>query len=146
MTRPSVYVADLDALEWKPLSEIIPGYPQELLGALRPQAKVLNQDAETGGFTMVVKLPPGAGTATLGSHSCDEEMFLLEGDLAIDGETYGSPTYWFYPARTIHGDTHTEGGAVLIKTFTGPWDFTVASEDEKAAGPLARGIDADSLE
>lgn len=145
MTRSSVYFADVDALEWTPLSEVIPGYPQELSESLRPEAKLMNQDPDTGGFTMIVKLPPGAGSVTRGSHSCDEEMFLLEGDLAIDGETFSSQTYWFYPAGTIHGDTHTEGGAVLIKTFSGGWDFTVAKDSANAAASPVRGIDVESL-
>jgi hypothetical protein len=146
MSRSSVYVADLDALEWTPLGEVIPDYPKESLDAVRAEAKLLNEDPDTGAFTMVVKLPPGAAEATRGSHSCDEEMFLLEGDLTIDGESFHAPAYWFFPAGTIHGDSHTESGAVVIEAFTGPCDFIAATDEEKAATPVSRGVDVDSLE
>src|ERR1700720_527874 len=77
MSRSSVYVPDLDAVAWKPLSEVLPDYPQASLDALRAEAKLMNQDPDTGAFTMVVKLPPGGGDAAIGSHSSDQEMFLL---------------------------------------------------------------------
>lgn len=146
MSRSSVYVPDLDAVAWKPLSEVLPDYPQASLEVLRAEAKLMNQDPDTGAFTMVVKLPPGAGDAARGSHSSDQEMFLLEGDLTIDGETFHSPAYWHFPAGTIHGASHTESGAILIESFTGPCDFTAATEEEQADPPISRGIDVDGVE
>jgi quercetin dioxygenase-like cupin family protein len=143
MSRSSVYVPALDELEWKPLGEIIPNCP---LGATGAEAKLLNRDPDTGAFTMVVKLPPAAGDARRGSHSCDQEVFLLEGDLTIDGESFRAPAYWFFPAGTIHGDSRTEAGAVLIESFAGACDFASATEDEQAAAPVSRGIDVDSVE
>jgi hypothetical protein len=145
MSLSSVHL-NLDTVEWKPLSEVVPNYPQESLDALGAVAKLLNQDSDTGAFTMIVKLPPDARDATRGSHSSDQEMFLLEGDLTIDGETFHAPAYWFFPAGTIHGDSHTDGGAVLIEAFKGPCDLIVATEQELAAAPVSRGIDVDSLE
>jgi hypothetical protein len=145
MSRSSVHL-DLDTLAWKPLSEIIPDYPQASLDAVDAEAKLLNTDPDTGAFTMLVKLPPGAVDAARGSHSCDEEMFLLEGDLTIDGERFHAPAYWFFPAGTIHGDSHTEGGAVLIEAFTGPFGFIAAAGKELAATPVSRGVDVDALE
>jgi hypothetical protein len=145
MSRSSVHL-NLDSLEWTPLGEVIPHYPQESPDAVRAEAKLLNEDPDTGAFTMVVKLPPGAAEATRGSHSCDEELFLLEGDLTIDGESFRAPAYWFFPAGTIHGNSHTEAGAVVIEAFTGPCDFTAGTEEEQAATPVSRGVDVDSLE
>ena len=146
MSRSSLYVPDLDVLEWKPLGEITPGLPQASRDALRAEAKLLNTDPDTGAFTMVVKLPAGAGDPTRGSHSSDQELFLLEGDLTLDGERLQAPAYWHFPAGTTHGDSHTENGAILINAFTGPYDFTPASEQEQANAPVSRGIDVNTLE
>jgi hypothetical protein len=142
VSRSSVHF-NLDTVEWKPLSEVMPNYPQVSVDA---EAKLLNEDPDTGSFTMVVKLPGGAGDATRGSHSSDEEMFLLEGDLTIDGETFTAPAYWHFPAGTVHGDSHTQGGATLIEAFTGLCDLIPATDEELAAAPVGRGVDVNALE
>jgi hypothetical protein len=134
---------NLDTVEWKPLSEAMPSYPLDAAGA---EAKLLNQDPDTGAFTMIVKLPAGTADAVRGSHASEEEMFLLEGDLTIDGATFKAPAYWHFSAGTIHGDFHTRGGATLIEAFKGPCDFTPATEQELATAPVSRGIDVDALE
>lgn len=146
MSRSSVYVPDLDAVAWKPLGEVLPDYPQASLDALRAEAKLVNEDPDTGALTLVVKLPPGAADPTRGSHSADQELFLLEGDLTLDGETFHAPAYWHFPAGTIHGDSDTQSGAILISSFTGAVDFTAATEAERATPAVSRGIDADAIE
>jgi hypothetical protein len=145
MGRSSVYVPDLEAVAWKPLSEITPDYPQESLDALRAEAKLMNHDPDTGASTLVVRLPAGAADPARGSHSVDQEMFLREGDLTIDGATFHAPAYWFFPAGTIHGGASTEGGAIVIESFTGAVDFTAATDKEQAAAPVSRGIDVDAI-
>ncbi|MDX6474281.1 MAG: hypothetical protein QOK22_3097 [Gaiellaceae bacterium] len=142
MSRKSVHF-NLDTVEWKPLGEVMPSYQQSSAGA---EAKFLNEDPDTGAFTMVVKLPAGTADPARGSHASDEEMFLLEGDLTIDGESFKAPAYWHFPAGTVHGDARTDGGATLIEAFTGPCDFTPATDAELAAAPVSRGIDVDALE
>ena len=115
----------VDALEWKPLSEITPYYPQESLDRIRALGKLLSRDQDTGAFTCLIKLPPGAGDPVYGYHPCDQDTFLLDGDFEMDGVTFRAPGYWFCAAGAVHGGSYTEGGAVLLERFTGPCELTV---------------------
>jgi len=123
--RPSVTGLDVDALEWRPVSEITPYYPQESLDRIRAFAKLLSQDPETGAFTCLIKLPPGAGDPAYGYHPCDQDTYLLDGDFTMNREMFHAPGYWFCAAGTVHGGSSTEGGAILLERFTGPCELTL---------------------
>jgi hypothetical protein len=144
MTKPSRYIPNLDVLEWQPADKVMPGWPgaARSLGA---QVKLVNRDPDTGAFVAMGKLPAGAHDSAHGVHSCDEELFLISGDLSVAGQTLRGPAYWYIPAGTVHGDVGTSSGAVVIMFFTGPWNFT-ASAAGKSDGPALRGIDVASME
>ena len=48
MGRPMVVGVAVDALEWKPIREITPYYPQESLDRIRALGKLLSRDPDTG--------------------------------------------------------------------------------------------------
>jgi hypothetical protein len=106
---------------------------------------LVNRDPDTGVFVAIGRLPAGARGPAQGIHSCDEELFLVSGDLSVNGQTLRRPAYWYIPAGMVRGDIRTNLGAVVIMAFTGPWNFT-ASAAGKSDGPALRGIDVASME
>jgi anti-sigma factor ChrR (cupin superfamily) len=88
--------------------------------------KTLRQEARTGGMTVMTRMQPGA---TLPAHShtrADETVYVLQGDFVEDGIAYGPGSFFAGAAGSLHGPHHSEGGCVLLTTFSGPLDFVLA--------------------
>ncbi len=116
-------------LQWQPLPV------QGIAGGL--QAKTLSRDKQSGAVTMLIYYPAGWRNPQRGYHSGGEELFVLEGDLSIGGQTLTNRCYSYLPAGFAHGPVSTVNGALTLTFFDRAPDFTPSPE----AQPGTRGQD-----
>lgn len=110
--RPHIEHIQAQCLAWRP----------GVLDSLRPGlfAKVLSQGSEpSDGLTALVAYP--AGYAFEGRHhlACDEEFYVVDGDLSIDDTGYLADTYGFFPAGLKRRRMASAGGAVVLTFLSG---------------------------
>ncbi len=82
--------------------------------------KRLSEDSDTGALTFYLELPvnwQGGGVAHY--HTCSEEVYVLAGDVTLNGRDYlRDGAYLYRPAGIVHG--HQEGSVsgcrLIIKT------------------------------
>lgn len=86
---------------WKPA-----GFP----GVMR---RKLHKDPQTGYVTMLVRMEPGA---SIGSHvhSRDEQCYVLEGDLWMDGKPYYAGDFLVSEGGKPVSPVSTVGGNLLL--------------------------------
>jgi hypothetical protein len=89
---------------------------------------VLSWDTETDESTLLIRLPAGWGTPAPERHSVLQEEVLLEGDFTLGGERFTAPAFFSFPAGEVHGPAHTESGALLLVTLSGPFDIEYPAE------------------
>jgi anti-sigma factor ChrR (cupin superfamily) len=78
-------------------------------------AKVLFADQQRQSITSLVRMEPGARYAPHRHHG-PEEVFLLSGDLMIEGQQMKSGDYCRAETGSIHGDSYTQAGCLFILT------------------------------
>ncbi len=86
--------------------------------------KVLSVDAASGLTTSLMKMSPGV---RLGPHRHKgvEEIFILEGDCIVNGETLGPGDYHRASPGSIHLTTHTVHGTMFL--LRAPMDYEFIS-------------------
>lgn len=100
--------------------ETIVGYPPTI------QQKILASDLDergkSGSRTRLLRFEPGAFTTAPFVHEHWEEVYLLEGDLAVGsdtdghgGEVYRAPTYACRPPGVSHGPFSSVAGCTLFE-------------------------------
>jgi hypothetical protein len=100
--------------------ETMPGYPPTI------QQKVLSSDLDergkSGSRTRLLRFEPGAFTRAPFVHDHWEEVYLLEGDLAVGsdtdgkgGEVFKAPTYACRPPGAFHGPFSSQQGCMLYE-------------------------------
>jgi len=117
MNKPHLEFHRLDlAAGW----ETMRGYPPSI------QQKVLASDLDethkTGSRTRLLRFEPGAFTTAPFVHDHWEEVYLLQGDLAVGsdqqghgGEIFEAPTYACRPPGAFHGPFKSRGGCMLYE-------------------------------
>jgi anti-sigma factor ChrR (cupin superfamily) len=75
--------------------------------------KRLFENPETGTFTTLVRMLPGA-VGTLHRHPGIEECIILEGDFHVAGSRLGPGDYHVAGAASIHDQPYSIGGALLL--------------------------------
>jgi hypothetical protein len=117
MNKPHLEFHRLDlASGW----ETMEGYPKNI------QQKVLASDLDEknkmGSRTRLLRFEPGAFTKAPFVHDHWEEVYLLNGDLAVGsdpqgkgGEIYEAPTYACRPPGAFHGPFSSRGGCMLYE-------------------------------
>jgi hypothetical protein len=76
----------------------------------------LNEDVKTGSRTRLLRFQPGAFTTEPFEHEYWEEVFLVSGDLKVNGVSYPPMTYACRPPHTPHGPFASETGCLLLET------------------------------
>lgn len=112
--------------------ENIPGYPPGIRQKIL--ASDLNERNKSGSRTRLLRFDPTAFTTAPFVHDHWEEVYLLEGDLAVGsdehghgGELFHAPTYACRPPGAFHGPFKSEGGCTL-------YEIHYYDESRKAAG------------
>jgi hypothetical protein len=90
-----------------------PGYPPGI------QQKVLASDLDegrkTGSRTRLLRFEPGAYSTQPFVHDYFEEVFLISGDLIVDGQACSPNTYACRPPQTPHGPFKSNTGCLLFE-------------------------------
>ncbi len=116
--RPEIPHLNLADLSWEPVGT-------------RNRRKQLSIDAVTGGLTFYMEIPAGwQGGGVAHYHTCSEEVYVISGDVTLNGRDYlEDAAYLYRPAGIVHG--HREGsigGCRLIIKTDGPLDFNYVEE------------------
>jgi anti-sigma factor ChrR (cupin superfamily) len=94
--------------------------------------KLLFRDQTTGRFTALVRMEGGVYYPPH-RHTDTEELYLLEGDLTVEGQMLRARDYCAATAGTVHGSTHSESGCTFLLATSEPEKL----EARDAAGSLA---------
>ena len=111
MGRPHIEFIQAQVLPWQkgiPATDARPGV----------ECKVLSLDGETGASTCVVRYPAGWSQGAPESLVADEEFFVLEGELRINGVTYSRNSYAHLPDGFPRESTESAGGAAVLTFFS----------------------------
>lgn len=82
-------------------------------------------DQATGRLTALVQMEGGVYYPPH-RHTDTEELYLLEGDLTVEGQMLQARDYCAATAGSIHGRTYSEGGCTFILTTSEPEKFPEA--------------------
>lgn len=111
MARPQIEFIQSQVLPWQ---MAVSGAPYGDV-----EAKCLSRDIESGAATFLLRYPAGWSRVVAHHLSATEELFVLDGELEINGAAYGTHCYANlprgYPRRTASSKT----GAVVITYFDG---------------------------
>jgi len=90
-----------------------PGYPagidQKIL------ASDLNEEKKTGSCTRLLRFDPGAYSTQPFVHDFWEEVYVMTGDLIVDGTPCDPHTYACRPPHTPHGPFRSNTGCLLLE-------------------------------
>ncbi|MEM7281445.1 MAG: DUF4437 domain-containing protein [Pseudomonadota bacterium] len=101
MSRPHIEFIQAQVLPWEPNS-----------WREGTQAKILSHDQETGALSSLVAYP-SLWQADQIKTTVDEEIYVLDGELKINGDSFKSGCYGFLPAGFCRSIS-TEAGAVVL--------------------------------
>lgn len=134
MSRPLTEYIYAQVLEWTGADG--------LAGREGLPTKRLSHDGALGELTAVVSFPPGwRGSVQSGFQ---EEVYVLEGELAVDGRALARDGYFRVPASTTHDWSSSQGAvAILFLNAAAPEDArdlvvvdTVAMEWDRSGVPV----------
>ena len=123
MSRPHTEFIQSQALPWMPSS-----YGGRFADT---QVKVLSRDDETGAASLLVQYPAGFQRDGAEYLTADEELFVLDGAITINGQTYSQMCYAHLPAGYLRTAATSDGAVVL--TF-------VSAQPETRAGEPPQGL------
>lgn len=110
MGRPFIEFVQAQVLDWS----------RGLYGGARPDVDVrmLSLDDDTGASSTLLRYAPGYERSIAEELAADEELFVLDGDLTIDGTRYDRYGYAHLPAGTPRREVSSEQGAVVLTFFS----------------------------
>lgn len=116
MLKPHLEFCKLDLTSgWQVPAGYPPGIEEKIL------AGVLDHEHRTGTRTRLLRFAPGAHTTEPFVHAYWEEVFQLEGELAVGHETFTPYTYACRPPGVPHGPFSSQSGCLLLELhFYGP--------------------------
>ena len=99
--------------------QIIP-FAKGLYGGARPQllCRTLSRDNDSGASSTILKYPPGWRQLAPQALAADEEVFVLEGALEINGATYGKHFYGHLPVGYLRHTMSSDQGAAVLTFFS----------------------------
>ncbi len=111
MSRPFIEFIQQQAVPWQ----------QGLYGGARPDVEVrmLSLDDETGASSLLLRYPPGWSRSEPEHLLADEELFVLRGELQMNGRAYPQYAYAHLPAGYVRETQASPGGAEVLAFFSG---------------------------
>jgi len=108
-SRPHIEFIHAQLLPWRRIGE----------GAARPDAeyKFLSRDETSGACSALIRYPAGWSKAGIEHIKCDEEFYILSGELTINDISYSFDNYGFLPAGFPRKEMTSRGGAVVLTFF-----------------------------
>lgn len=101
-------------------SQVLP-FKAGLYGGARPkvETRILSFDDETGESSTQIRYPVGYARTEPEILLADEELFVLEGSIEINGQTYGKHFYAHLPKGYLRKTQGSKTGAVVLTFFSG---------------------------
>lgn len=108
MARPHIEWIQAQALPWQP--DAI---------AARPgmEAKILSRDDATGAVSCILRYPPGY-VRPAGHLTVDEEVWVMQGCIEVDGQSYREHSYAHLPRMMPRSGFAAPDGAVVLTFFS----------------------------
>lgn len=99
--------------------QVIP-FERGLYGGARSEVMVrtLSRDNESGASSTIIKYPAGWARREPHVVAADEEIFVLEGEIEINGKTYGKHFYAHLPRGFSRSSMTSAKGAVVLTFFS----------------------------
>jgi quercetin dioxygenase-like cupin family protein len=97
---------------------------------------ILRTDKEKRELSCLIRCEPGS-KYPLHRHAGSEEIFMLEGDLIIDGMVYGKGDYLFSPPESAHAPETKEGCMFFARTSIDDEYFSLFN---RIAANLAKSV------
>lgn len=95
--------------------------PWELIPSDAPRAgcerRLLSEDPDTGACSLLMRYPPGWSVTSPLCLSSDEEVFVLDGDLATGAASLTAGDYAYWPAGYPRGPTSSVRGCTMLTFF-----------------------------
>ncbi|MBM3503105.1 MAG: DUF4437 domain-containing protein [Alphaproteobacteria bacterium] len=110
MARPHIEFVPAQFLPWQ----------RGLYEDVRPgvETRVLSRDFDTGAASLMLRYPAGFARPEREHLSADEEFFVLDGIIEINGQRYDRHCYGFYPAGYVRYGVYSGAGAVVLTFFS----------------------------
>lgn len=117
MNKPHLEFHSLDlSTGWETMTGYPPNIKQKVL------ASDLDERQKIGSRTRLLRFAPGAFTTAPFVHDHWEEVYLMQGDLAVGsdkegkgGEVFWAPTYACRPPGAFHGPFSSKNGCTLYE-------------------------------
>lgn len=124
LNRPHIEFMQAQLLPWRRVPP----------GNARPDAeyKFLSRDPDTGACAAIVRYPPGWRREAVEHISAEEEFYVLDGEIEINGAVYGFDHYGYIPRHATRRSMSVSRGAVALTFFSEEPSFTAgegAGED-----------------
>jgi quercetin dioxygenase-like cupin family protein len=108
MARPHVEFIQSQNVAWQPAATC---------GLVRDaRLKLYNADPDSGAFTALIEYAAGGRSPRPFHRTHGEELYVLRGDLTVNGHRLGRHHYAYLPAGCVREEFASDGGA-LVLTF-----------------------------
>ena len=125
MARPLIEYIYAQCLPWQ--TGLAPlGIRREL------SAKVLSYDPDLCESSLIVRYPAGWAKTKPEALSAEEEMYVLDGEITINGRTYARESYACFPAGYVRQHASSPKGCVATTFFDGIPEATTAAVKDGA--------------
>ena len=138
MTRAHVEFIQSQALPWR----------KGLHGGARDdvESRVLSIDPGSGACSVLLRYPAGWRRGASEFLAADEEFFVIDGELSINGVTYPPYAYAYLPAGHERREAVSAGGAVVLAFFEVEPRLVRPDETFREDAGLVEFIDTHMLE
>lgn len=88
-------------------------------GLARPDVeyRMLSRDPSDGACSVLMRYPPGWSRLGPEHIAADEEFYVLDGSLVMDGHVYPADSYAFLPAGWTRSEMHSTQGCVILAFY-----------------------------
>ncbi|MSO65532.1 MAG: DUF4437 domain-containing protein [Alphaproteobacteria bacterium] len=133
MGRPHIEFLQSQSLPW---SKGLPGGARADV-----DAKVLSVDTTAGDCSVLVRFPAGWSRPSPEVLAVDEEFYVLDGELEINGRRYGPDTYAHLPGGYRRLTQAAPSGAVLLAFYSGRIDTAPMTASVPEPGRVVEFVD-----
>ncbi|NMP30122.1 hypothetical protein HII17_00985 [Thalassotalea sp. M1531] len=107
--------------------------------------KVLSEAKNGKGLTALYTIPEGWSSHRAFTLHCDEELFVLHGELWINDVLHREGSYAYLPRHFERSDIHCSKEALVIRLIAGQDTPVVSFEQPSADTPAMLGVDTITL-
>jgi hypothetical protein len=132
LNRPHIEFIHAQSLPWQRIPP----------GAARPDAeyKFLSRDPDDGACSCLIRFPAGWRRDADECLLADEEFYVIEGEILLDGQRFGPDTYAFLPAGWPRHHMQVPKGAVMLAFYSQRLDTAPLLPEATLPSIMARAI------